>query len=306
MAANALKSSRVWFITGTSSGLGRALTLAVLAKGERVAGSARNTATLKEIEAQYPAARFLPLKLDVTDVAQIDAAFASIKAHFGRLDVIVNNAGYGLAGEIEATPDDEARRQIETLFWGPVNICKRAIPFFRDVNPAGAGGRILNISSCGGYAANTVLAFYSAGKFALEGFTQALNREMPPEWNIKAVIVQPGGFGTNWSTSGMVRLPPHPAYGPDAPSNQFRKMAEHAPGVGDVPRGVQAMIRIADLPNPPQRVQLGTDSWCIVRNQAEKTLKDSEEWEELSHSTNNDQYGPGQIDFLKAALKEAL
>ncbi|KAA1474161.1 NAD(P)-binding protein [Dentipellis sp. KUC8613] len=300
-------NSRVWFITGTSSGLGRALALAVLASGERVVGTARNTAVLKDIEEQYPSTQFLALALDVTNVAQIDAVFAKIKETFGRLDVVVNCAGYGLEGEVEATPDEEARRQVETLFWGPVNICKRAVPFFRDVNPPGVGGRILNISSCGGYAANTTLAFYSAGKFALEGFSQALSREMPPEWNIKVVIVQPGGFATSWSTSGMVLVPPHPAYGPDAPSNRFRRMvAAHAASTGDVARGAQAMIRIAGEPDPPLRVQLGTDAWCIVRGQAEKTLRDSEKWEEFSHSTNRDEVGPERIEQLKEALKEAL
>ncbi|THH13844.1 hypothetical protein EW146_g6424 [Bondarzewia mesenterica] len=302
------ENTRVWLITGASSGLGKALVNAVLGSNERVVAAVRNTSALAELQAKYRPEQLAVLPLDVTNTAQIDETFKFIERTFHRLDVVVNMAGYGLCGEIEGTPDTEARKQIEVIFWGPVNITKKgvfntSIRMFRDVNPAGLGGRVLNVSSAGGYAANTSLAFYSAGKFALEGFTEAFNREMPPEWNIKGIIIEPGGFPTNWGGSGMTILPFHPAYDENSPSHQFRRMRENYPDIGDVNKAAKAMIRIAGEPDPPQRLQLGSDCWGIVTMRARKTIQEAEEWAEVSHGTNQDGYNG--MDVL-AQLKEAL
>ncbi|THH11249.1 hypothetical protein EW146_g8104 [Bondarzewia mesenterica] len=215
-----------------------------LSSNERVVATLRNTSALAELQGKYRPEQLAVLPLDVTNTAQIDETFKFIETTFHRLDVVVNNAGYGLSGEIEGTPDAEARKQIEVLFWGPVNITKKRM--FRDVNPAGLGGRVLNVSSTGGYAANMMLAFYSAGKFALEGFTEAFNREMPPEWNIKAIVIQPGGFPTNWRGSGMTVLPLHPAYDENSPSHQLRRMTKNYSPIGDVNKPAKAIIRVAD------------------------------------------------------------
>ena len=157
----------------------------MLEAGERVVASARNptkSAGLTSLREQYSDAQLLVLVLDVTKSEQIKEAFTKTKEHFGRLDVVVNNAGYGVSAEIEATPDNVARDQFETLFWGPVNVTKevrrsslatrtnnphslQALKFFKTVNPPGHGGRVLNVSSIGGYSANPTLAFYNAGKF---------------------------------------------------------------------------------------------------------------------------------------------
>ncbi|KAI5831329.1 NAD(P)-binding protein [Schizophyllum commune Tattone D] len=281
--------TRVWLITGTSSGLGLHLAQNVLAAGERVVATARSpakSAALNVLREKYPESRLLILVLDVTKPEQIKEAFAKTRAHFGRLDVVVNNAGYGVSAEIEATPDKVARDQFETLFWGPVNVTKEALQFFKTVNPPGHAGRVLNVSSIGGYSANPTLAYYNAGKFALEGFTEAFTLEMPPEWNIKGVIIEPGGFPTTWEDTSSIS--PHPDYSASAPSNVFRAMRKAYTPIGDLDKAAQAMIRISKEPKPPLRVQLGSDSYGIFTHVAKKALRDAERWEELANSTNQD------------------
>ncbi|KZV74159.1 NAD(P)-binding protein [Peniophora sp. CONT] len=294
--------SRVWLVTGASSGLGLALVEAVLAKGERAVATVRKPAALDDLSKKYSADQLLVLQLDVTDNEAIVRSFDAIEKHFKRLDVVVNNAGYGVTSDIEATPDEISRPIFETLFWGPVHITQQAIRFFREVNPKGLGGRVLNISSIGGYAAQPTLSFYNAAKFALEGFTQSFTKEMPPEWNIKGVIIEPGGFPTNWSSANMVTIPPHPAYPEDSPSRKFIQMRDGAPAIGDVHRAAKAMITISEEPNPPLRLQLGTDAWGIAQGMAQKTLDEQNKWADLSHSTNQDGYGLEILQYLKGAI----
>ncbi|RDX47368.1 NAD(P)-binding protein [Lentinus brumalis] len=280
---------RVWFITGSSQGLGRALLEEVLEAGERAVATARRPEALSDLSQRYPASQLLVVALDVTHEEQIVNAFAETKEHFGRLDVVVNNAGYGIQSEIEGTPEHEARRMVETLFWGPVHVTKEAIKFLRDVNPPGHGGRVLNISSAGGYIGNATRAYYNAGKFALEGFTESFTKEMLPEWNIKGVIIEPGGFRTEWGGSSMLHLPVHPAYDkPHAPAVRFREMTKGAVFIGDPRKAARAMMQVASMADPPLRVQLGTDALMLVRNKARMTLRDNERYEELAHSTNAD------------------
>jgi len=240
----------------------------------------------------------------VTNDAQIAEAFKATEKHFGRLDVVVNNAGYGLKGEIESIPEEEARKQIEVLFWGPVHVTKEAIKFMRDVNPPGLGGRVLNISSIGGYSANPTLAYYSAGKFALEGFTEAFTKEMLPSWNIKGVIIEPGGFPTEWARSSMIQYPVHPKYDtPDSPSVLFRKMGESLTPIGDNRKAAKALMQIASLPDPPLRIQLGTEAWMLAKFKASKTVQDCDEFEAISHSTNADAVN---VEEVKKMLEQAF
>ncbi|PIL33195.1 hypothetical protein GSI_04645 [Ganoderma sinense ZZ0214-1] len=288
-ARHNLHNTRVWFITGSNQGLGRALLEAVLASGERAVATTRKPEALSELSQQYPSTQLLVAPLDVTNEEQIKAAFKATKEHFRRLDVVVNNAGYGIQGEIEGTPEAEARKIVETLFWGAVYVTKEAIPLLRDLNPPGHGGRILNITSVGGYIGNATRAYYCAGKFALEGFTEAFTKEMVPEWNIRGVIIQPGGFRTEWGRSSMVALPLPAQYDrPDAPSVKFRKLLEQSPFIGDPSKAALAIMQIASLRDPPLRVQLGTDAVLSVRQKALKTVADTEKYEELAHSTNAD------------------
>ncbi|KAJ7356860.1 hypothetical protein DFH08DRAFT_850352 [Mycena albidolilacea] len=302
------ENTRVWLVTGTSSGLGIALVKAILAAGERVIATLRVPEKLKHLEAEYSPAQLLVQRLDVTKVAEIKAVFDAARTHFGRLDVVVNNAGYGILAEIEATPDEDARYNFEVQFWGPVNITREAIKFMRDVNPAGHGGLIINVSSVGGYLANPALSFYNASKFALEGFTQAFVREMPPEWNIRGLIVEPGGFESEWASGSMQTFPAPPEYGPTSPSGVMRTVLEpvnaNAHTLGVPEKMAAAIIRAAGEKKLPLRLPLGSESWAIVRGQAQRTLREANEWEEVSHSTNRDgvdgpQAAAGIMEMLK-------
>ncbi|KAH9919876.1 hypothetical protein B0H21DRAFT_712945 [Amylocystis lapponica] len=293
MVVEYFPESRVWFdltwgapVTGSSQGLGRALLEEILASNERVVATLRKPEALAALSEKFPASQLLVLPLDVTVQSQIVEAFEATWKHFGRLDVVVNNAGYAVEGEIESIPDEDARQQMEVLFWGPVNVTKEAVKFMRTVNPPGIGGRVLNISSVAGYSSNPTLAYYCAGKFALEAFTESFTKEMLPSWNIKGVIIEPGGFRTEWSRSSQVRIPVHPNYdSPEAPSLTFRKMMQQL-FIGDPVRGAKAIMRIAGMEDPPLRIQLGTDSLLVVKKKALKTIEDGERLAELAHSTN--------------------
>lgn len=179
-----MASPRVWFsksaifstgtpaqilplVTGTSTGLGKALVELVLAKGEIVVATARRTAPLDDLKAAYPASRLLVLKLDVSKPAEITAAFAQAKDAFGRLDVVVNNAGWGTFGEVESVVDADARAMFDTNFWGAVDVSRAALAFFREVNAPGVGGRLVQISSCCGVVGLPGQAFYCASKFGM-------------------------------------------------------------------------------------------------------------------------------------------
>ncbi|KAJ4484454.1 hypothetical protein C8R41DRAFT_921705 [Lentinula lateritia] len=313
--------NRVWFITGTSSGLGKALTDLLLANGERVVATCRNPATHDELSTRYKD-QLLAYKLDVTKEDEIKSAFAAGVKRFGRIDVVVNNAGIGLFGEIEAVPEEDARHIMELQYWGPVHVMKEAARIFREVNPAGAGGRLFNVSTVGGYRANPTLSYYSASKFALEASTQSFLQEMHPSWNIKGCILEPGGFRSEWSAGHNSKtIPPHPAYtDPSSPSSMFRQFRDQIPRLGDPVKMAKAVIRLADLsvgvrselpglwigegvekvvaehssalPSSPielpLRVQLGSESLFLVRMQAQNTLDDAKKWEWVSHSTNAD------------------
>ncbi|KAF5389753.1 hypothetical protein D9757_006027 [Collybiopsis confluens] len=324
--------NRVWFITGSSSGLGKALTELLLANGERVVATCRNTAAHDNIVARYSADQLLPYKLDVTKEADVKAALAAGVERFGRIDVVVNNAGIGLFGEMEAVPEEDARYIMELHYWGPVHVMKEVARIFREVNPAGEGGRIFNISTVGGYRANPTLSYYSASKFALEGSTQAFLQEMHPSWNIKGCIIEPGGFRSGWAAGPNTKvIPPHPAYtDPTNAASLFRKFHGDIPLLGDATKMGKAVIRLADLSmgvrSPltgvwagegvekgveeqrerfgsgglpvelPLRVQLGSESLFLVTMQARNTIEDSAKWAWVSHSTNaDDMDGQGYV-----------
>jgi len=289
-------SSRVWFITGTSSGLGRNLLETVLAAGERAVATLRQPDVLKELQTKYSAEQLLVVRLDVTQPSEVVAAFSAAEKHFGLISVVVNNAGFGLVSEIEGTPDAEAHKQFDVNFWGAVYVTKEAIRFFREVNPKGYGGRFLNVSTVGGYSANQGLAFYSAAKFALEGFTESAIKEVLPEWNIQGCIIEPGGFDTEWRGGSMNILPSHPAYAdPSSPSSQVRTMLETIPFNGDVSKASKTLMEVASRPKMPLRLPLNTEAYCLVKMKATLTLTQLEEWAPLSHSTNKDGVDPDTV-----------
>ncbi|KAE9409782.1 NAD(P)-binding protein [Gymnopus androsaceus JB14] len=301
--------NRVWFITGTSSGLGKSLTDILLANGERVVATCRDPSVHAKLSSHYKD-QILTYKLDVTKEEQVKAALAAAVEKFGRIDVVVNNAGIGLFGEMESVPEEDARYIMELQFWGPVHVMKEAVRIFREINPSGAGGRIFNISTAGGYQANPTLSYYSASKFALEAATQSFLQEMNPSWNIKGCILEPGGFRSEWNSGHNSQvIPPHPAYtDPSCPTSMFRQFLGNIPFLGDPVKMGKAVLRLADL-SMGVRSELagvwageGVEKSVADHNvtgilgstpvelplRAQSTMEDAGQWAWISHSTNAD------------------
>jgi NAD(P)-dependent dehydrogenase (short-subunit alcohol dehydrogenase family) len=211
-------SSKVWFITGTSKGFGRVWAEAALARGDRVAATARDVASIHALEERY-GDRAAALALDVTDKAAVDAAVAQALERFGRIDVAVNNAGYGLFGTIEEVSEAEARAQMETNFFGALWVTQAVLPHMR----AQKSGHIIQVSSIGGVNAFPTIGLYHASKWALEGFSQALAQEVAP-FGISVTLVEPGGYATEWGGASAKHAVPIPAYeGVRAAIAAFRK-----------------------------------------------------------------------------------
>jgi NAD(P)-dependent dehydrogenase (short-subunit alcohol dehydrogenase family) len=267
----------------------------LLKTGHSVIATSRKPEALQaELDGRYDEEtlkRALVVGLDVSKVEEVKAILAKAIDKFGRIDVVVNNAGYAVLGEVEVCPLETAREQFEVLFWGPVHICKEAIRIFREVNPAGDGGHIFNVGSAGGYSAQPSIPYYASAKFALEGFTESLRKEMSPEWNIQATIIEPGGFITEWRS--MAAIPPHPAYDTDnSPTKKRRFMMvgdTSVQSIGIPEKAAKAFISLAEKKQDlPLRIQLGSDALALVQHTAMKTISDSEKWESVSHSTNVD------------------
>jgi NAD(P)-dependent dehydrogenase (short-subunit alcohol dehydrogenase family) len=195
-------AGKVWFITGTSKGFGRVWAEAALARGDQVAATARNVKVLAPLIERY-GKQVAAITLDVTNKAEVEAAIAAAHARFGRLDVVINNAGYGLFGAIEEVSEKEARDQIETNLFGALWVTQAALPIMRSQG----SGHIIQVSSIGGVNAFPTIGLYHASKWGLEGFSQALAREVAP-FGIKVTIVEPGGYATDWGGPSAIRAEP--------------------------------------------------------------------------------------------------
>src|ERR1700693_1492457 len=200
--------SKVWFITGTSKGFGRVWAEAALARGDKVAATARDVKTLAPLVERH-GDQVSAITLDVNDKAAVAAAIPEAHARFGRLDVVINNAGYGLFGTIEEVSEAEARAQIETNLFGALWVTQAALPIMR----AQGSGHIIQVSSIGGVNAFPTIGLYHASKWGLEGFSQALSAEVAA-FGIKVTIVEPGGYATDWGGSSAIHATPIPAYDP--------------------------------------------------------------------------------------------
>ncbi|RDX48781.1 NAD-P-binding protein [Lentinus brumalis] len=249
-------------VTGTSTGIGRALTELVLEKGERVVATARTPSALDDLAKVYPPTRLLLLRLDVTQPEQIVEAFARAKAAFGRIDVVVNNAGWGDLGEIEAMDEERGRGLLETNFWGALHVSKEAIRFFRDENGPGVGGRLLQMSSYLGLAGFPAAGYYVASKFALEGVTESLAAEIDPAWNIKITLLEPGWIRSA-ITSNIVWPPAHPAYIVNAglPTSIMRNgTLDDLVTWKSARRSAELFYKTTSLPEPPLHLVVGKDA----------------------------------------------
>ncbi|KAH9849469.1 NAD-P-binding protein [Lenzites betulinus] len=283
-----MSSPRVWFITGSTSGFGRDITELALSKGEKVVATARRPEALASLQAQHPTSHLLVVKLDVNDAAAIAAAFAQALAAFGRVDVVVNNAAWGVIGETEGARDADVRAMFETNFWGAANVSRAALRVFREANPRGAGGRLLQISSMAGFAGGPAWGYYAATKHALEGLTESVVAELDPAWNIKITLIEPGGFLTSGQDK-IVWTPEHPAYSnPELPSNKIRQLKDNFPLTGDSKKAAGAFWKIAALEDPPLRVPLGKDSINLLRKKLAFYTADLEKYEYLSEDLEVD------------------
>ncbi|KAF8841862.1 NAD(P)-binding protein [Paxillus ammoniavirescens] len=273
---------KVWFITGSSSGFGRSMVDLLLKKGDKVVATLRKPSDLADLAAEYPTSQLVVVKLDVTQSSDISPAFEKARQAFGRIDVVFNNAGQLVMGEVEGVPEEDARKLFDVNFWGAANITKEAVRFFRDVNSP-AGGRLLQVSSLVGLVGGPVLGFYSASKFALEGLSECLARELDPAWNIKVTIIEPGIFRTkmNYRQNGKV-IAQHPAYtNPTSPSSQTR--ASLSPEIdGDADKATAAMEKLVHLDHPPLRIPLHKQAVADVKARIQNVLDEVHAYESWS------------------------
>jgi NAD(P)-dependent dehydrogenase (short-subunit alcohol dehydrogenase family) len=269
-------AEKVWFITGTSRGFGREWAIAALERGDKVAATARDISTLDDLVQKYGLDALLPLALDVTDR---EADFAAVKAahdKFGRLDIVVNNAGYGQFGFIEELSEQEARDQIETNVFGALWVTQAALPYLR----AQRSGHIIQVSSIGGISAFANVGAYHASKWALEGFSQALATEVAA-FNIHITLIEPGGFDTDWAGSSAKHATELPAYA-DAHAEAQKARAQRTSKAGDPRASAVAILKVVDAEQPPLRVFFGAAPLQIAKADYESRLKNWEEWQPVA------------------------
>ena len=266
---------KTWFITGTSRGFGREWALAALERGDRVAATARDISTLDDLVERYGDA-VLPLQLDVTDRAADRAAVARAHQSLGRLDVVVNNAGYGQFGTIEELSEEELRAQLETNVFGAFWVTQAALPYLREQG----GGHIVQVSSIGGITAFPGIGAYHASKWALEGFSQALAQEVAG-FGIHVTLVEPGGFATDWGGSSARHATPLPAYD-ELHTRMAAARATRTRNPGDPTASAAALLRVVDAENPPLRVFFGEAPLGIATADYEQRLATWREWQPVS------------------------
>lgn len=266
-------STKVWFITGTSKGFGRVWAEAALARGDQVAATARNVESLSSLTQRY-GKQVAALKLDVTDKAEVHKAIAETHKRFGRLDVVINNAGYGLFGTIEEVSEQEARAQIETNLFGALWVTQEALPIMR----AQGSGHIIQVSSIGGVNAFPTVGLYHASKWGLEGFSQALAAEVAA-FGIKVTIVEPGGYATDWGGSSAVRATAIPAY--DSAREKIAAFrSNYVPG--DPEATGAAILKLVDAQDPPLRIFFGSGGLPMTRAEYGRRIETWEQWNALS------------------------
>ncbi|MEU8819394.1 SDR family oxidoreductase [Actinoplanes sp. NPDC048796] len=267
--------SKHWFITGTSRGFGRNFAEAALKRGDKVAATARDPKTLDDLVAEYGDA-ILPLALDVTDKGAVAAAVQAAHDTFGRLDVVVNNAGYGLFGTVEEITEAQLRDQLETNLFGAFFVTQAVLPILREQK----SGHIVQISTIGGIGAFPSLGGYHASKWALEGLSESLAQEVAP-FGVKVTLVEPGGYATDWAGSSAVHAAPNPAY------QALRDaMAARQGGAdyGDPVAAGPALLQIVDAENPPLRVIFGTQPVGIAKHLYAERLRTWADWEHVSNA----------------------
>jgi len=277
-----METKKVWFVTGASKGLGLALIKKLLEQNYRVAATTRNVQSLIS-EIGEISETFLPLEVSLTDNENVQSAIAKTIEHFGQLDVVVNNAGYGQLGTLEELSDKEARANFDVNVFGTLNVIRNAMPHFRQQK----SGHIFNISSIGGYSGNFPgWGIYCSTKFAVAGLTEALAEEIK-DFGVKATVVYPGYFRTDFLSKESVRTPENsiPEYEAARNSEQAHLHDINGNQPNDPDKGAEAIIAISEVENPPVHFLLGSGTDEFLNNKIQTITGDAEKWSELTFST---------------------
>ena len=276
-----MNQSKLLFITGVSSGLGRALAEEALKAGHRVVGTLRNQQAKDEFEALAPGRSFGRI-LDVTHFAAVTPLVDAVEQELGAVDVLVNNAGYGHEGIMEESPLSEAIHQFEVNVFGAVAVIKAFLPYFRTRR----AGHILNVTSMGGFITLPGISYYCGSKFALQGISETLTKELKP-FNIAVTAIQPGSFRTDWAGRSMVRSPRSisdydQSFGPIRETREKRSGQQP----GDPVKAAKAILQLINSPEPPALLLLGSDALTYVREKLNQMNSDIDTWEAVSRSTD--------------------
>lgn len=272
---------RVWLITGASRGFGALIAEAALAQGDSVIATGRNLDVIRQRLGNSPA--LLPVKMDVTDNAQVKAAVDSAIAQFGRIDVLINNAGYGLLGAVEESSDEDVRRLFDTNVFGLLNVTRAVLPHMR----AQGSGRVINLSSIGGFRSAGGFGVYCSTKFAVEGLSEALHDELKP-LGIHVTVVEPGYFRTDFLDATSLVTADLIIDDYAATSGALRGIAGdlNHKQPGDPARLASAFIQLVDAQEPPLRLALGTDTLAAIAKKIAFVEQETKTWEALSASTD--------------------
>jgi NAD(P)-dependent dehydrogenase (short-subunit alcohol dehydrogenase family) len=281
--------NKIWFVTGSSRGLGRALVEAILAAGDKVVATARKPEELADL-VKVHGDNIRTVRLDVTSPEDAERAMATALGAFGRMDVLVNNAGYGFMGAFEEMSAAEFKGQIDTNFWGVVNVTRAALPLLRKQG----SGHIIQVTSIGGRSAFPGLSGYHAAKFAVEGLSEALAKEIKP-LGLKLTVVEPGGFRTDWAGASMAFAKPIEAYTPTVGFMRDRIAERNGSQPGDPRKAAQAMLKLVDMAEPPLRLALGNDALDMLRHGYKSSSDELEKWAEITQSTDFDDHVPSPM-----------
>ena len=288
---------QVWFITGSSRGFGRALVQAVLDAGDLVVATARRPGQLAEFTQQY-GDRVLPLALDVTDEAAVRDAVSAAVERFGRLDVVVNNAGYANVAPIETGDEEDFRTQFETNFWGVYNVSKAVIPLLR----AQGGGTIVQFSSVGGRVGGSPgIASYQAAKFAVDGFSRVLAVETAP-FGVQVMVVEPSGFATDWAGSSMTIHDTPADYDATIGAMHRRMRVNPAGPAGDPVRAAEIIVQAVKRSNPPSHLLLGVTAVEMALDYSRRQLAEAGAWESVSRSADYAEPYPAEFPPAKLSV----
>jgi NAD(P)-dependent dehydrogenase (short-subunit alcohol dehydrogenase family) len=277
-----METNKVWFVTGASKGLGLTLVKQLLTQGYKVAATSRKVEDLQKAvgEPEF----FLPLTMDIKSEDSVGNAIKNTVEHFGKIDVVVNNAGYGLVGGLEELSDEEVRENFEVNVFGSLHVIRKAMPYLRAQN----SGHILNIGSIGGFTgAFSAFGIYCSTKFAVHGFTEALSVEAK-EFGIKVTLVSPGYFRTNFLASDSLVVPKNEIkeYKGVREVQSVHQLNINGNQPGDPKKAALAMIKITTVENPPLHLFLGQDAYDMAEKKMQDLRNDLEAWKELATSTS--------------------